>query len=131
LSSGCAWGILDVCFEELLGGSCYACAGWFERVRLVALASVAVLDGERLGCYWLLLRCAFEVEGADACRSAAAEARALVFTTPPFVVGGDVIYNVHEHDCNACAGTFNKCKYHMSYTARLTGRCYIPISLLG
>ena len=55
---------------------------WCERVRLVGLESMAVLDGEAwvaIGC--CCDGCAFEVEVADACRSAATEGRALTFTT--------------------------------------------------
>lgn len=51
-------------------------------MRLVGLASMAVLDGEAwvaIGCR--CDGCAFEVEVADACRPAAMEDRALTFTT--------------------------------------------------
>ena len=49
--------------------------------------------------------CAFEVEGADACRSAAIEARALTFTTPPFVVQGHKSTTCMSMATNACADT--------------------------
>jgi hypothetical protein len=88
------------------------------------LSSVVVLDGEAwdaIGC--CCDGCAFEVEGADACRSAAMKARALTFTTPPSIVEGDERTVCMSMTANARADTSNECKHHMSYIARLTGSC--------
>lgn len=81
LSSGCAWGILDVDVWEVPCGGLSVMRALVD-VRLIGLASIAVLDGEAwvaIGCCYD--GCAFEVEVADACRSAATEGRARTFTT--------------------------------------------------
>ena len=56
-----------------------------------------MLDGEAWVAIGCCDGCAFEVEGADACRSAASKARALTFTTCTTIKDTNEISRVHQH----------------------------------
>ena len=56
LSPGLSLGAFWMCVLRSLWLVLILCVPVDVSLRLVVLASVAVLDGERLGCYWLLLR---------------------------------------------------------------------------